>query len=81
MRLQKEMGLTYLFISHDLVYDPAYLGPVGVMYLGSIVELAIEAADLFRAETSVHTGTDSAIPVADPEADTETDGSSWRGRY
>ena len=40
IKLQKEMGLTYLFISHDLSMVKHISDRVGVMYLGSLVELA-----------------------------------------
>jgi len=46
--LQRELGLTYLFISHDLAVISHVSNRVGVMYLGRLVEVA-DAADLFRA--------------------------------
>lgn len=45
--MQRERGLTYLFISHNLAVVQHVSDQVGVMYLGQIVELADEAA-LFR---------------------------------
>jgi peptide/nickel transport system ATP-binding protein len=44
--LQERLGLTYLFISHNLAVVSLVADRVGVMYLGRLVELA-EAADLF----------------------------------
>ena len=65
--LQKELGLTYLFISHDLSVVEYISDKVGVMYLGKLVELA----DSFELIShSVHPYTRSlisAIPVADPK--------------
>jgi peptide/nickel transport system ATP-binding protein len=45
--LQRELGLTYLFISHNLAVVHHIADRVGVMYLGRVVELATKA-DLFR---------------------------------
>ena len=42
MDLQEEMGLTYLFISHDLSVVKHISDRIGVMYLGSLVELALK---------------------------------------
>jgi oligopeptide/dipeptide ABC transporter ATP-binding protein len=44
--LQKELGLTYLFIAHDLSVVEYFSDRVGVMYLGKLVELA-RAEDLY----------------------------------
>ena len=67
IRLQKELELTYLFISHDLSMVKHISDRVGVMYLGSLVELA--ANDRIYGEP-LHPYTQaliSAIPVADPD--------------
>ena len=45
--LQKELGLTYLFIAHDLKMVKYISDRVAVMYLGSIVEIA-EADELYH---------------------------------
>ena len=64
--LQQEMGLTYLFIAHDLSVVKHISNRIGVMYLGKMVELA-DSFELIAH--SVHPYTRSlisAIPVADP---------------
>ena len=65
--LKVEMGLTYLFIAHDLSMVRYISDRVAVMYLGQIVELG-ERDDVF--DTPLHPYTHallSAIPVPDPE--------------
>ena len=69
--LQKELGLTYLFISHDLSVVEHISDKVGVMYLGRMVEFG-ETEALF--EKPLHPYTEallSAVPVADPTVQIE----------
>ncbi|OAS13650.1 ABC transporter ATP-binding protein [Paenibacillus oryzisoli] len=66
-RLQKEMGLTYLFIAHDLAMVKHISDRIGVMYLGNLVE--VTTSDELYAKP-LHPYTQSllsAIPIPDPE--------------
>ena len=67
-RLQKDFGLTYLFISHDLSVVEHISNTVGVMYLGSMVEYA-ETEKIFANPLNPYTkALFSAIPIPDPAA-------------
>ncbi len=64
--LQNKLGLTYLFIAHDLSMVRHISDRVGVMYLGNVVELA-NSQELY--ENPIHSYTKallSAIPIPDP---------------
>ncbi|MDR7856893.1 oligopeptide/dipeptide ABC transporter ATP-binding protein [Tissierella sp.] len=69
IKLQREMGLTYLFISHDLSMVKHISDRVGVMYLGSMAELTSNEA-LYSNPLHPYTkALISAIPVADPNSE------------
>ena len=66
-QLQKEQGLTYLFIAHDLSMVKYLSDRIGVMYLGNLVELA-ESDELYAEPLHPYTqALLSAIPVANPD--------------
>lgn len=67
VKLQREMGLTYLFIAHDLAMVKHISDRIAVMYLGTLVELT-ESERLY--DKPLHPYTQallSAIPIPDPE--------------
>jgi peptide/nickel transport system ATP-binding protein len=66
-RLQKEKGLTYLFIAHDLSMVKQISDRIGVMYLGHLVELT-ESSELYKKPLHPYTqALLSAIPIPDPD--------------
>ncbi|MEJ6397903.1 ABC transporter ATP-binding protein [Yoonia sp. 208BN28-4] len=66
MELQAELGLSYLFISHDMAVVERVSHMVGVMYLGRIVEIGPRAAIFENPQHSYTQKLLSAVPVADP---------------
>lgn len=67
MDLQQQLGLSYLFIAHDLSVVRHIATRVGVMYLGRLVELG-EAESVYSHPTHPYTeALMSAVPVPDPQ--------------
>ena len=68
-QLQRQLGLTYLFISHDLSMVRHIADRIAVMYLGNLVELA-DVDDLHGHARHPYTqALHSAVPVPDPVAE------------
>jgi peptide/nickel transport system ATP-binding protein len=67
--LQSELGLTYLFISHDLAVVRYLSNKIGVMYLGKLVEIG-PADEVYLTPAHPYTrGLIDSAPVADPHAE------------
>ena len=64
--MQEQMGLTYLFIAHDLSVVKHISDRIGVMYLGKMVELADSYELVARSLHPYTKSLISAIPIADP---------------
>ena len=69
IKLQKERGLTYLFISHDLSMVKHISDRVGVMYLGSLVELASSKVIFKNAKHPYTQALMAAIPEVNFDGD------------
>ena len=67
--LQREMGLTYLFISHDLSVVRYLSNHIGVMYLGKLVEIGTADEVYLRPAHPYTKGLIESAPTADPEAE------------
>jgi peptide/nickel transport system ATP-binding protein len=66
--LQRDLGLTYLFISHDLAVVRYVSDTIGVMYLGKLVEVGPADEVYYRPVHPYTKGLIDAVPVADPAA-------------
>ncbi|MDQ2092423.1 ABC transporter ATP-binding protein [Marimonas arenosa] len=66
MELQAELGVSYLFISHDMAVVERVAHRVGVMYLGRLVEIGSRQQVFENPQHSYTKSLLSAVPVADP---------------
>ncbi|MGL4311545.1 MAG: ABC transporter ATP-binding protein, partial [Paracoccaceae bacterium] len=66
MELQADLGISILFISHDMAVVERVSHQVGVMYLGRIVEMGSRAAVFENPQHPYTRALMSAVPVADP---------------
>jgi oligopeptide/dipeptide ABC transporter ATP-binding protein len=69
LRLQAELSLTYLFISHNLAVLRAVSSSVGILYLGRIVEIGGAEDVLDRPRHPYTAALLSAVPVPDPKVE------------
>jgi peptide/nickel transport system ATP-binding protein len=67
--LQKELGLTYMFISHDLSVVRYLSNHIGVMYLGKMVEIGPADEVYLRPAHPYTKGLIESAPTADPETE------------
>lgn len=78
IRLQQEMNLTYLFIAHDLSMVKHISERVGVMYLGSMMEIT-SSEELYSHPLHPYTqALLSAIPIPDPDVEAQRSSSRIR---
>ena len=76
---QEELGLTYLFIAHDLSMVRYVSDDVGVMYLGQLVEKC-DADEIYRHPMHPYTvGLLSSVPIPDPRLAQQKDKSGLEG--
>jgi len=68
-KLQDDMGLTYLFIAHDLNIVKYLSDRIAVMYLGSVVELATSQELYAHTLHPYSRALLSAVPIPDPDKD------------
>ncbi len=67
MELQQEMGISYLFISHDMAVVERVSHFVGVMYLGRIVEMGPRSRVFENPQHPYTQALMKAVPIADPD--------------
>lgn len=78
-RLRRELGLTYIFISHDLGMVRHIADRIAVMYLGQIVELGSWDGVSDKPAHPYTAALQSAVPVVDPVAERERPSLAVRG--
>ena len=71
--LQKKMGLTYLFVAHDLSMVKHISDRVAVLYLGTLVELTTSEALYKNPKHQYTKALLSAIPIPDPKIEAQND--------
>ena len=64
--LKHRLGLTYVYVTHDLASAKFFCDRVAIMYLGRIVEIGVGRADLRGPQAPVHAGADPGDPRAGP---------------
>jgi peptide/nickel transport system ATP-binding protein len=77
--LQRDHGLTYLFISHDLSVVRYMSSVIGVMYLGKLVEVGPASDVYFRPVHPYTKGLIDTVPVADPNLERAKEHQGVRG--
>lgn len=78
--LQRDLGLTYLFIAHDLSMVKHISNRVGVMYLGNLVEIT-NSNELYKNPLHPYTkALLSSIPIPDPDISASKKKNSARRR-
>ena len=66
MELQRDFGISFLFISHDMAVVERVSHRIGVMYLGRLVEIGSRAQVMENPQHSYTKSLLSAVPIADP---------------
>jgi peptide/nickel transport system ATP-binding protein len=77
--LQRDHGLTYLFISHDLSVIRYMANTIGVMYLGKLVEIGPADEVYYRPVHPYTKGLIDTVPVADPALERAKEHQGVRG--
>jgi oligopeptide/dipeptide ABC transporter ATP-binding protein len=78
-QLQRDRGLAYVMVSHDLAVVYYMADTIGVMYLGKVVEVG-DAESVFRTPAHPYTqGLLDAVPIADPDEARRAKGATVRG--